>query len=403
MSRHAQVVRWRGSRAVRSTNPRVVLRAAPAQADTRVSDGVTLHLIDGHLSSVAVDELNKAAAFARWDLDVGDLPKALEEGAKFILGDIARETADKDGGVVGVGELVHLAARVEPAAGAGSTTSVREAAHAATPHLLLGHAAGHNRVSVVAMTGEGVVVVAVLRGGGRDAHRSVATVDTLHLHKSPLLVILIREANEAVAAALSSHGIGHDLGRLAGREAGLEEGHEDILVHLRSEIADEDGILRASILAPINKTSAGSPVELELASAIGNSSSIQPKSLVSGLGSRELDKAIASVPRVLVTDDFDVDRLVSGTGENTLNKGLVHPWLKFAHPESRLGSILRTPGRRGRHSTHIARGRSPVSERHGVRSRASVGRDPREGGVMIHFVQMTMSCYKTIFSMELIE
>jgi predicted transcriptional regulator len=119
-----------------------------------------LHLVDGHLGSVAVDELNKAAALSRWDLDVGDLPKALEEGAKFVLGDIAREAADKDGGVVRVGELVHLAAGVEPSAGAGSATSIGEAAHAATPHLLLGHAARHHRVAVVAMTGEGVVVVA---------------------------------------------------------------------------------------------------------------------------------------------------------------------------------------------------------------------------------------------------
>jgi hypothetical protein len=36
-------------------------------------------LVDGHLSRVAVDELDETAALARRNLDVGDFTKALEE------------------------------------------------------------------------------------------------------------------------------------------------------------------------------------------------------------------------------------------------------------------------------------------------------------------------------------
>lgn len=101
------VLRRRRGRTVRSAYTRVVLRATPREADARVSDGVTLHLVDRHLSCVTVDELDETAPLSGRDLDVGDLAKALEERAQLVLGDVAREAADKDSRVVGIGELVH--------------------------------------------------------------------------------------------------------------------------------------------------------------------------------------------------------------------------------------------------------------------------------------------------------
>lgn len=116
VGRHAEVVRRWGSRAVRSADARVVLGTTPTETDPRVTDGVALHLVDGHLSSMAVDKLNETAALARRNLDVGDLAKALEEGTQLILGNVAGQTTNEDRGVVGVGELVHLGCWVEATA-----------------------------------------------------------------------------------------------------------------------------------------------------------------------------------------------------------------------------------------------------------------------------------------------
>lgn len=88
-ARHAHVVRRRRSRAVGSANSRVVLRSAPAEAHTGVTDGVALHLVDGHLGGVTVDELDEAAALAGRNLDIGDLSKALEERSQLILGNVS--------------------------------------------------------------------------------------------------------------------------------------------------------------------------------------------------------------------------------------------------------------------------------------------------------------------------
>ena len=108
MRRHTtHIVRGGGGRAVRSTHTRVVLGATPGETDARVTNRVTLHLIDGHLGRMAMDELHEAAALAGRDLDVGDLAKALEERAKLVLGDVARQTADEHSRVVGIGELIH--------------------------------------------------------------------------------------------------------------------------------------------------------------------------------------------------------------------------------------------------------------------------------------------------------
>lgn len=147
---HGGVDRWRGCGAVRGAGgSRVVLAAAPAQTNTRVSNGVTLHLVDGHLGSVALDELNETAALARRDLDVSDLTKALEERAKLVFGDVARKTTDENGSVIGIGELVH---------GLRSTVEAeRGCAHAVHTDGATGHTTHTARSSV------GVLV---LGGGG---------------------------------------------------------------------------------------------------------------------------------------------------------------------------------------------------------------------------------------------
>lgn len=78
--RHATTpVGRRRSRTVRGADARVVLRTTPRKTDTRVANGVALHLVDGHLGSMTMDELNKTAAFAGGDLDIRNVAKALEE------------------------------------------------------------------------------------------------------------------------------------------------------------------------------------------------------------------------------------------------------------------------------------------------------------------------------------
>jgi len=173
---------WR--RAVGSASrARVVLGAAPAKTDTGVTNGVALHLVDGHLSSVALNELDETAALAGRDLDVCDLSEALEERTKLVFGDVATETANKDSGVVGVGELVHRL---------GSTV---EAKRRGTHAVHANGAAGHTAHA----SGTGVLVL-VLRSSSADAHGSVTAVDALHLGKGTLLVCLVGEADETVAA-----------------------------------------------------------------------------------------------------------------------------------------------------------------------------------------------------------
>lgn len=236
---HALVLRWWWSRAVRGSSwTRVVLGASPGETDTGVSDGVTLHLVDGHLGGVALDELDEAAALSGWDLDVGDLSEALEEGAELVLSDVARQATDEDGGVVGVGELVHWL-RSAVVADRGSTHGVHAGGHVAA-HGGTGHTAHGTRWSTTARL--------VLGGCGGDSHGAVATVDTLHLGESTLLVALIREANETVSTGHAGDGVSHDLGRLARWESGLEERDQDIFVDLWAEVTNEDRELRSAVI-----------------------------------------------------------------------------------------------------------------------------------------------------------
>jgi hypothetical protein len=118
MRRHSSshVMGRRRSRTIRGTYSRVVLRPTPGKTNTRISNGIALHLIDSHLSGMTMDKLDKATALARRNLDIGDLSEALEERTKFIFRDVAREATDEDRGVVRIRELVHRLDRVEVAA-----------------------------------------------------------------------------------------------------------------------------------------------------------------------------------------------------------------------------------------------------------------------------------------------
>lgn len=80
---------WRSGSVGGARRTTVVLRSSPAESDSRVSDRVTLHLVDGHLGSVSLNELDKAAALSRRNLDVCYLAKSLEEGSQLILSHIA--------------------------------------------------------------------------------------------------------------------------------------------------------------------------------------------------------------------------------------------------------------------------------------------------------------------------
>lgn len=226
---HGWVDRWWRRRTVGGTSrTRVVLATSPAETNARVSDGVALHLVDGHLSCMTLNELHEATTLSRWDLDVGDFTKALEERPKLVLGDIAGETTNEDGGVVRIGELVHGLR--------SAIVSNGRLAHVVdvSAHTLLRPLTRHTtHASRPSPTG------LVLRCGGRDPHRTVAAVDTLHLLQSALLVTLVGEADESVSTGHATDWVCHDLGGLARWKAVLEERDQDVFVDLRTEVADK--------------------------------------------------------------------------------------------------------------------------------------------------------------------
>jgi hypothetical protein len=300
---------------------------------------------------VALNELDKTAALSRGDLDVGDLAESLEERAELILSDVARQTANEDSGVVGVGELVHrLGSTVE---GHGGTAHGRVHSGGAGTHTHVG-------------TNTGALV---LGGSGGDTHGAVATVDTLHLGEGALLVVLIGEADESVAAGHAADGVGHDLGGLARGEAALEERDENVLVDLGAEVTNEDGVLGTTVVTAVDgsvkmlrllrkecyspavsETAAGSPVQLEDAVGVGHGGAVQRESLGGGSRGGEVHEAVSSIaptttisillagdgrkqflPRELVTDHLDVD-LLTHLEPEVADEVLINPWLKLTHP-----------------------------------------------------------------------
>jgi hypothetical protein len=187
---------------------------------------------------VALNELDETTALSGWDLDVGDLSKALEERAKLILGNIARQATDKDSGVIWVSELVHWL---------GSTI----VSHGRSSHGVhaRGHVAAHSSARHSAHSSSwSAASRLVLWSRGGDSHWAVAAVDALHLSKSALLVALIGEAHEAIATRHARNWIGHDLSRLARRESGLKERYENIFVNLWAEVTNKDRELGTTVI-----------------------------------------------------------------------------------------------------------------------------------------------------------
>lgn len=204
------------------------MAATPGQTDPGVSNWVSLHLVDSHLGGVSLNELNETASLSWWDLDVGDFTKALEERAQFVLGNVAGQSSNKDGSVVWVGELVHWLR--------SAVVTNWWCTHGVHTDL-----AGHS------WTWTGLV----LWGSSGNAHWTVAAVDALHLGQSALLIHLLRESDESVAAGEAVDGVGHDLGGFARWEARLEEGNQDVLVDLWSQVTNEDGELWGSVIPGI--------------------------------------------------------------------------------------------------------------------------------------------------------
>ena len=280
---HGRVDWRRRSRAVGgASRARVVLRAAPAQTDARVADGVTLHLVDGHLGSVTLNELNKAAALSGRDLDIGDLAEALEERAELVLGDVARKATNEHSGVVGVSELVH---------GLGSAVV---ASHRRGAHGVHTHGVGATRHTTHTRGASSTALV--LGSSGADAHGPVTAVHTLHLTESKLLVALVGETDEAVTSGETADRVGHDLCGLARVVLGLEQRHENVLIDLGAKVAHEDGELRTTVVAAaVSEATAGGPVELELTVAVRNDLAVKLEGLGGSIGALEINEAVASV------------------------------------------------------------------------------------------------------------
>lgn len=264
----------------------VVLRTAPRETHAGVADRVALHLVDGHFCGVTLDELDETAALAGGDLDVSDFAETLEEGAELVFSHVTGEATDKDGRVVGVGELIHGLW--------GAVVTHRWRAHRVHAHAgVAWHTAAHGTWSTAS-------TALVLGSGRRNAHGPVAAVDALHLVESALLVSLIGKANEAVAPRQAANGVRHDFGRLARVVLALEERHEDVLIDLWAEITNEDGELGTTVVtAAVCKSTATGPVELKLTVRVGNDLAVELESLGSGIGALEIDEAIASVTAIL--------------------------------------------------------------------------------------------------------
>jgi len=278
-TRHPHWVnRWWRCWSVRSAGrSRVVLRSAPAESNSRVTNRIALHLIDGHFGSVSLDELDEAATLARRNLDVCYLAKSLEERSQLILGDVSREATHEDSSVVRVSELIHrlltavLATHwwIIHGARARARTGTRAAAVSHVPTLRTTVRTAV-RASVTAVTATAWHAHCHVRGttlvfwcSGRDSHGSVAAVDTLHLAESALLVGFVGEPNEAIASRHAGKWIGHDLGGLARWEPALEERDKDVFVDLGTEITHENAVFRSSVVSTISEATTTSPIELE--------------------------------------------------------------------------------------------------------------------------------------------
>lgn len=140
-----------------------------------------------------------------------------------------------------------------------------------------------------------MVYVPVLRSGWRHTHRSITAVYALHLRQCSLLIVFVRKPNKSIASGLPGLLVCHDLRRLARWESSLEESDEDEFVHFVTQIANEDGIFRAAIIATIDKSSTRGPVKAKHAIGVWDRRSVKLESLLGPVRTGELDKTISGV------------------------------------------------------------------------------------------------------------
>lgn len=169
-----------------------------------LTDLVSVHLVDCHLGALAVHKLDKAASLARRDLDVGNVSKHGEAVPELVLMADSRETANKDGGVVGIVVLARGVLRASRL----NREAVSSGGHShVVVHVHVGHAAhtANSHVASVGVVHVVVVVIVVVHAhlvlgcGHRDADGAATTVDAWHLVKSTHLLTLVRESHKSIA------------------------------------------------------------------------------------------------------------------------------------------------------------------------------------------------------------
>lgn len=84
----------------------LALRPSPREPHSAVSNWVALHLGNCHFCGLSLHVLHKTTALSGWDLDVGDVSKALEVLSQLVFGHGRRQAAHKHSCIVGVCELV---------------------------------------------------------------------------------------------------------------------------------------------------------------------------------------------------------------------------------------------------------------------------------------------------------
>lgn len=171
-------------------------------------------------------KLDKATPFPRRNLDVCDLSKPLEKRAEFVLSDIPREPPNEYSCIVRVSKLIHRL----------RSTIISDRR---STHRIHSNRARHTSRST-----------ACLIFGGRSgyAHRSVATINTLHLCQSSLLIHFVRKTNETVPSRHSAHRISHNLSGLARGKSRLKEWDKNIFIHFRSKVANKDWVFRTTVI-----------------------------------------------------------------------------------------------------------------------------------------------------------
>lgn len=235
---------------------------------------------------MTLDELDEATSLSWRDLDIGDFAKPLEERSQFVLCNVTRQTSNENGGVVGIGELVHWLRGAIVAHWRWCVHGIHAWCHTATHAAWTLHATHSTLWTTTGL---------VLWGSSADTHWSVAAVHTLHFGQGALLITFLREAYKSIATRHSRDRIGHYLGRLARRESALEQRNQDIFINLWPKITNKDRKLWSTIITSVGKTATRCPIELEGTIGIWDHRPVQGESLRGSLGRSKIDKAITSI------------------------------------------------------------------------------------------------------------